>query len=293
MVAESKEIITFTFRVEFLEKGSSGEHPFRIFSVPENYTLEQLAKTILELFDREFSHSYGFYDNIQNWSESKESYELFADLDDEEDTGSKSVKSTQLKDSFVSGKQLLFLYDYGEEWTYLVEMVDMDTAPEYSSFPIMEDAFGKVPGAMSETKSTLIPENEDEINSYYDLEKLALKRVAQIFGVGDESELPKINNNSLETFYDYLRKQVNYPFYGVFQEVAGENSEFHNVTVFDLIDPDLIDESEKYGLICDVELKGERVKMPLAEIVINQGDPNYDLIEDYCIWFWNIRNQEQ
>ncbi len=293
MMAEAQEVITFTFRVEFVDKENQPEeNPFRIFSVPESYSLADMARVILEQFDREFNHSYGFFNNIENWKSSTNSYELFADIDGEDESGSKSVKNNTVKDVFQIGSRMVLLYDYGEEWRYIVEMIDMDTAPSTSDFPIIEDAFGKVPGALSETKSTLLPDDEQDMAAYYDMERKAMERVAQIFGAAGPDELPDVNNRTLETFYDYLIRQVKFPYDGVFQQMQDETAVYHNVVVEAVMDPDDTEELDRYGLICLVEIEGQKAKMPMSEIVINQGDPNYDFVEDYCIWFWNNKNAQ-
>ncbi len=57
--------------------------PFRVFAIPEGFTLHSLAEAIVEGFDFDFDHAFGFYDNIERWTDSVEGYELFADIGEE------------------------------------------------------------------------------------------------------------------------------------------------------------------------------------------------------------------
>ncbi len=100
--------------------------------------------------------------------------------------------------------------------------------------------------------------------------------------------LPTVDNRSLEIFYDYLLQRVQFPYYGVFaQDNEQRQQEYYPVVVKALIDPDESEELEKYGILAFVIWNDQEVKMPVAEIVINQGDPNYDVVEDYCTWYWD------
>lgn len=51
-------------------------------------------------------------------------YELFADIG-EGDGEARSVKRTRVNDAFPSvGTKMRFLFDYGDKWEFLVELVD-------------------------------------------------------------------------------------------------------------------------------------------------------------------------
>ncbi|MBU1110505.1 plasmid pRiA4b ORF-3 family protein [Patescibacteria group bacterium] len=87
-----------------------------------NTTLYKLAETITRAYDFYFDHCFGFYSNIDGWyNESKEQYDLFTDLDDVEPTGAKSVKKTKIADVWKkTGDKMLFLFDYGDKWYFIV-----------------------------------------------------------------------------------------------------------------------------------------------------------------------------
>ena len=87
--------------------------PFRVLAIPEDYSLYKLAEAIVGSFDFYFDHPFGFYDNIKNWTHSKEGYELFADIGEESEF--EGVKKTKIGKVFNRvGKRMLFLFDYGD-----------------------------------------------------------------------------------------------------------------------------------------------------------------------------------
>jgi len=99
-----------------------------------------------------------------------------------------------------------------------------------------------------------------------------------------------MNNQNLEIIYDHLISNVSFPFYAEFAmpdpEKGGET--ITNIEVHNIIDPDTTEDIETYGLICEASDERGNFKVPISEIVIHQDDPNYHLIEDYCIWYWEV-----
>jgi hypothetical protein len=128
---------------------------------------------------------------------------------------------------------------------------------------------------------------------FYDREIIeARERMAPIFGITTDDNWPDINHQSMEILYDHLISNVSFPFKAEFSmpdpEKGGEA--ITDIYVDNIVDPDLIDETEAYGLICEAREEKGGFKVPLSEIVIKQDDPNFNLIEDYCIWYWEMKN---
>jgi hypothetical protein len=114
---------------------SSTTHIFRIvldddptvsreIEIASEKTLSDLAKGIVEAFDFDFDHAFGFYPHEvgrgRRGSEPK--YELFADMG--EDTDALSVRKTQIADAFPQvGHSVMFLFDYGDNWQFTVEVI--------------------------------------------------------------------------------------------------------------------------------------------------------------------------
>lgn len=106
-----------------------------------------LAKSIVEAFDFDFDHCFGFFDNLEQWTQAKVKYELFADLPDVESApGAKSVKKTKAQEVFkMPGDKMLFLFDYGDNWEFLVELKSVELPNIKKSYPFFLESFGKAP----------------------------------------------------------------------------------------------------------------------------------------------------
>lgn len=136
---------------------------------------------------------------------------------------------------------------------------------------------------------------EDPGLHYYDREiREAKERLNPVLGLDPDDDWPDINGQNLEIIYDHLLATVSFPFNAEFAmpnpEQGGEI--ILEIEIDGIQDPDLTDDILKHGLICQALNQGEPFKVPLAEIVIKQDDPNYHHIEDYCIWYWEVKSFE-
>lgn len=123
--------------------------PFRVLAIPEDYTLYKLAASILGSFDFYFDHPFGFYDNIKRWNQSEEGYELFADMGEESEF--KGVKRTKVNKVFNQiGKKMLFLFDYGDEWHFIAELMGIESQKGGVRYPFIVESFGEAPSQYGE-----------------------------------------------------------------------------------------------------------------------------------------------
>jgi hypothetical protein len=123
--------------------------PFRVLAIPENFTLYKLAETIVDSFNFYFDHPFGFYDNIKKWNQSDEGYELFADMGEESEF--KGVKKTKVNSVFNQiGKKMLFLFDYGDQWHFIIELKGIELAREEVRYPFILESVGEAPSQYGE-----------------------------------------------------------------------------------------------------------------------------------------------
>jgi len=116
--------------------------------VPEGFTLYSLAETIVDAFNFYFDHCFGFYDNTKRWTNSIECYELFKDIEKEqmlEPSRCQSVKRTKVNKVFDSiSKRMLFLFDYGDNWHFIVKLTKIEP-PQDIKYPIIVKSVGEAP----------------------------------------------------------------------------------------------------------------------------------------------------
>lgn len=60
--------------------GAVRGRPYRNLAVDPDASLAMLAEDILDAFDFDMNHMYGFYNNLKDWTRATEGYELIADL---------------------------------------------------------------------------------------------------------------------------------------------------------------------------------------------------------------------
>src|ERR1700745_1614570 len=97
---------------------------YRVLEIAGTSSLYTLAQAIVRSFDFDFDHAFGFYSKLKgNIYDSPVRYELFVDIGEGEGDA-RSVKRTRAAKAFPSvGTKMRFLFDYGDEWEFLVELV--------------------------------------------------------------------------------------------------------------------------------------------------------------------------
>jgi len=118
-------------------------------------SLYTLAQAITWSFDFDFDHAFGFYSKLKGKIyDSPVRYELFVDIGEGEGDA-RSVKRTRAANAFPSvGTKMRFLFDYGDEWLFLVELVNRKPKEPKVKLPRLLISAGKAPAQY--------PDPEDE-----------------------------------------------------------------------------------------------------------------------------------
>jgi Plasmid pRiA4b ORF-3-like protein len=119
---------------------------YREIEVESRKTLSDLAEAIVHSFGFEFDHAFGFYSKLtgQDVMRSQPKYELFADMG--ERTEAKSVEKTRVADAFPDvGHKMLFMFDYGDDWRFVVEVIGLGQKVAKTRYPKVLKKVGKAP----------------------------------------------------------------------------------------------------------------------------------------------------
>ena len=113
------ETETFVFRASLRPK------IYRAFEISAASSLYTLAQAIVRFFDFDFDHAFGFYSGLKgNIYHSPARYELFVDLGEGARVMHGASSGHASSRPFRSvGAKMRFLFDYGDEWVFLVELV--------------------------------------------------------------------------------------------------------------------------------------------------------------------------
>ncbi|HEX9524310.1 MAG TPA: hypothetical protein VF949_15130 [Reyranella sp.] len=119
---------------------------YREIEIDSSGSLAGLAEAIVGAFDFDFDHAFGFYSKLTGrYHESPEQYELFADMEDS-DSDAGSVERTKISQAFATiGKKMLFVFDYGDEWRFQVQLTALGEKMPKTRYPRMVAAMGEAP----------------------------------------------------------------------------------------------------------------------------------------------------
>ena len=115
-------------------------------------------------------------------------------------------------------------------------------------------------------------------------------RIRAALGLKRKGKLPGVGKETLQAYYGYLASNLSFPFEARYPEPVGLHEEIiRTVTVVGLLDPAKNLDGESLGLVCEAQRGKRRIELSLAELELDQRDPNHELAEDYWYWFWNWR----
>jgi hypothetical protein len=110
------------------------------------------------------------------------------------------------------------------------------------------------------------------------------RRVAEIFGVPAGQRLPAVSRKTLQQYYTYLTAHLVFPFQAAIEDLDGV------ITVKSLFTLKECPDLTFYGLFVRGHQGRRLIEIPIATIEEVQDEgTNKQLIEGYCMWFWNYR----
>jgi len=135
--------------------------PYRVMAIPGNFTLFNLSTEIIDSFNFCYDHCFGFFGFSKRYFWSDERYELFTDLEDYgylEPQPSffggldpKKERSGSLVKTFIPEvfdtpkKKMIFLFDYGDQWNFIVQLQKVEPIDFEGKYPCICKSVGKSP----------------------------------------------------------------------------------------------------------------------------------------------------
>lgn len=125
-----------------------------------------------------------------------------------------------------------------------------------------------------------------------DLTEAEQDRLRKVFGMEEEERIPRVREEPLRDYLQYLSRNLDLPDRCRYEEPEGKGGESSGYTV-DCIR--LLGAEEhpvlgpRFGLLCEVEEDRETVVVPLARITKLQNEENRTIVDDYARWYWATR----
>jgi hypothetical protein len=119
---------------------------YRDIEIEASKSLYQFANAITSAFDFDFDHAFGFYTGLTpNKMETLPKYELFTDLG-EPTPGALGVKKVKIATAFANiGHTMMFVFDYGDEWLFLVRLMSTGQKVAKTRYPRVIAKHGEAP----------------------------------------------------------------------------------------------------------------------------------------------------
>jgi len=115
-------------------------------------------------------------------------------------------------------------------------------------------------------------------------------RIRKVFGLAEGAALPRVSDQALATYHDYLVASLSLPFDALYCPTGADIRQLiHYVRVTELPEPEQGRKHNRYGLFCTAQNTKEALDLPLAELGVRDDNPNCQLIDDYAYWFVNSR----
>lgn len=115
--------------------------------VSETASLQELAEVLLESIGFEMDHAFGFHSNLKGpyaKNETKQ-FTLFSDHGDRNLDSDTGVENTAVNAVFSEKEVMLFHFDYGDDWRFIVTCEAIETTKSRKRKPEILEAPGEFP----------------------------------------------------------------------------------------------------------------------------------------------------
>ncbi len=137
------------FEVRMLQYPPEGVDVVRTVAVSSFRSLYHLAEAIIKSVGFKLDHCFAFYGDPAAHPTSKQAeiYELFVDIGEAPSAPhAKGVKNVLISAAFpVVGKKMFFMFDYGDDWRFSVELKEVRAILPGQKLPVVLQSKGKAP----------------------------------------------------------------------------------------------------------------------------------------------------
>lgn len=153
------------YRFRVVLDNDTKEDIFRDIEIRKTDSLEDLHNVITQSFGFDGSEMASFYLSDDNWNQGEE-ISLFDMSEGGSDIQLMNEKSID-KTVSESSTKLIYVYDFLNMWTFLVELAEVVQEAQGTDYPNLMYVHGQVPNQAPE-KTFKAEQNEDDLDEYRD-----------------------------------------------------------------------------------------------------------------------------
>ena len=153
------------YRFRVVLDNDTKEDIFRDIEIRKTDSLEDLHNVITQSFGFDGSEMASFYLSDDNWNQGEE-ISLFDMSEGGSDIQLMNEKSID-KTVSESSTKLIYVYDFLNMWTFLVELAEVVQEAQGTDYPNLMYVHGQVPNQAPE-KTFNAEQNEDDLDEYRD-----------------------------------------------------------------------------------------------------------------------------
>ena len=153
------------YRFRVVLDNDTKEDVFRDIEIRKTDSLEDLHNVITQSFGFDGSEMASFYLSDDNWNQGEE-ISLFDMSEGGSDIQLMNEKSID-KTVSESSTKLIYVYDFLNMWTFLVELAEVVQEAQGTDYPNLMYVHGQVPNQAPE-KTFKAEQNEDDLDEYRD-----------------------------------------------------------------------------------------------------------------------------
>lgn len=137
-------MIHYTFKITFSSEQNKAVAKVRVI---ERSTLFDLADALLNAIGFDLDHAFGFHSSLKSpYDKNMErEYTLFADQGEARMASDTGVEKTLISEVFKEKDKMLFHFDYGDDWMFVVQCVAIEQTSSRKRKPEVLEVSGQFP----------------------------------------------------------------------------------------------------------------------------------------------------
>ena len=100
-------------------------------------------------------------------------------------------------------------------------------------------------------------------------------KIRKVFKLQEDEDLPMVSDETLEIYYQYLMKELTFPFDAEYSEEVGFiKDELYSVSIKKFVHYGITGDNDFYGLFCEARYERKKMILILADVEVKEVGSN-------------------